>query len=103
MLSDEGVAMLCGRGYLKPDRTGTIVGIKGDNCVVRWDGNARQTVKRYARRYIKIIQQDNPTSTETVAKLTPARDRQIAAGAHPRRGPRIAANFAKLPGLLRKP
>ncbi len=24
MLSDEGVAMLCKRGYLKPDRTGTI-------------------------------------------------------------------------------
>ena len=29
MLSDEGVAMLCKRGYLKPDRPGTIVGLKG--------------------------------------------------------------------------
>ncbi len=56
MLSDEGVAMLCKRGYLKPDRTGTIVGLKGHNYVVRWDGNVRQTVKRYARQYIKIIQ-----------------------------------------------
>ncbi len=46
MLSDEGVAMLCKRGYLKPDRTGTIVGLKGHNYVVRWDGNVRQTVKR---------------------------------------------------------
>jgi hypothetical protein len=56
MLSDEGVAVLCRRGYLKPDRTGTIVGLKGGGYVVRWDGNARQTVKRYARQYIKIIQ-----------------------------------------------
>ncbi len=56
MLSDEGVAVLCRRGYHKPDRTGTIVGIKGSDYVVRWDCNARQTVRRYARRYIKIIQ-----------------------------------------------
>jgi hypothetical protein len=56
MLSDEGVAILCRRGYLKPDRTGTIVGFVGGDYVVRWDGNARQTVRRYARRYIKIIQ-----------------------------------------------
>ena len=56
MLSNEGVAVLCRRGYLKPDRTGTIVDLKGGGYVVRWDGNAIQTVRRYARRYIKIIQ-----------------------------------------------
>jgi len=55
MLSDEGVAMLGRRGFRKTGRTGTIVGLKGDNYVVRWDGNAEQTVKPYARRYIKII------------------------------------------------
>jgi hypothetical protein len=56
MLSDEGVAMLGRRHTHKLDRTGTIVGLKGDNYVVHWDGNAEQTVQPYARRYIKIIQ-----------------------------------------------
>jgi len=56
MLSDEGVAMLGRRRHQKLDRTGTIVGLKGDNYVVHWDDNAAQTVKPYARRYIKIIQ-----------------------------------------------
>jgi hypothetical protein len=59
MLSDEGVAMLGRRRHyqkLDLDRTGTIVGLKGDNYVVHWDGNAARTVKPYARRYIKIIQ-----------------------------------------------
>ena len=56
MLSDEGVAILCRRGFLKPDRTGTIVGLKGNCYVVHWDDNAKQTVKPYARQYIKIIQ-----------------------------------------------
>ncbi len=56
MLSDEGVVMLGRRHHQKLDRTGTIVGLKGDNYVVRWDGNAKETVNPYARRYIKIIQ-----------------------------------------------
>ena len=56
MLSDEGVAMLGGRRHHKLDRTGTIVGLMGDNYVVHWDGNAKETVQPYARRYIKIIQ-----------------------------------------------
>jgi len=55
MLSDEGVAMLGRRLHHETDRTGTIVGLKGDNYVVHWDGNAEQTVRPYARRYIKII------------------------------------------------
>jgi hypothetical protein len=56
MLSDEGVETLCRRGYRQSDRSGTIVGLKGDNYLVHWGCNASQTVKRYARRYIKIIQ-----------------------------------------------
>jgi hypothetical protein len=56
MLSDEGVAMLGRRLHHETDRTGTIVGLKGDNYVVHWDGNAEETVKPYSRRYIKIIQ-----------------------------------------------
>jgi len=56
MLSDEGVAMLGRRRHRKLDRTGTIVGLKGDNYVVHWDDNAKDTVKPYARRYIKVIQ-----------------------------------------------
>jgi len=56
MLSDEGVAMLGKRRHQKLYRTGTIVGLKGDNYVVHWDENAKETVKPYARRYIKIIQ-----------------------------------------------
>jgi len=56
MLSDEGVAMLGGRRHHKLDRTGTIVGLMGDNYVVRWDGNAKETVQPYARRYIEVIQ-----------------------------------------------
>jgi len=55
MLSDEGAAMLGGRRHHKLDRTGTIVGLMGDNYVVRWDGNAKETVQPYARRYIKLI------------------------------------------------
>jgi hypothetical protein len=46
MLSDEGVAILCRRGYLKPDRTGTIVGLKGDCYVVppgQWEYAAPET------------------------------------------------------------
>ena len=56
MLSDEGVAMLGRRRHHKLNRTGTIVGLRGDCYVVRWDGNAKETVRPYARRYIKIIQ-----------------------------------------------
>ena len=56
MLSDEGVAMLGMRRHHQLDRTGTIVGLKDDCYVVHWDGNATETVKRYARLYIKIIQ-----------------------------------------------
>ena len=55
MLSDEGGAMLGRRRHQKLDRTGTIVGLKGDNYLVHWDDNAKETVKPYARRYIKII------------------------------------------------
>ena len=55
MLSDEGVAMLGRRLHHKLNRTGTIVGLKDDCYVVRWDGNAKETVQPYARRYIKII------------------------------------------------
>jgi len=47
--------MLCRRGYVRSDRAGTIVGLKGDNYVVQWDGNAKETVKSYARRFILII------------------------------------------------
>jgi hypothetical protein len=61
MLSDEGVAMLGRRSAHKLDRTGTIVALKGDNYVVRWDGNAEQTVKPYARRYVKIIPKAPPS------------------------------------------
>ncbi len=56
MLSDEGVAMLGMRRHDQLDRTGTIVGLKDDCYVVHWDGNATETVKPYARRYIQIIQ-----------------------------------------------
>jgi hypothetical protein len=56
MLSDEGVAMLGRRHHHQLGRTGTIVGLKGDNYVVRWDGNAKETVQPYARRYIEVIQ-----------------------------------------------
>ena len=45
MLSDEGGAMLGRRRHQKLDRTGTIVGLKGDNYVVHWDDNAKETVK----------------------------------------------------------
>jgi hypothetical protein len=55
ILSDEGVAMLGRRRHEKLDRTGTIVGLIGDNYVVHWDGNAKETVQPYARRYIKLI------------------------------------------------
>lgn len=56
MLSDEGLAMLGRRRRHQLGRTGTIVGLMGDNYLVRWDGNAKETVQPYARRYIKIIQ-----------------------------------------------
>ena len=56
MLSDEGVAMLGKRRHQQLYRTGTIVGLKGDNYVVHWDDNAKETVKPYARRYIKVIE-----------------------------------------------
>ena len=56
MQSDEGVAMLGARRHQRLDRIGTIVGLMGDNYVVHRDGNAKATVKPYARRYIKIIQ-----------------------------------------------
>ena len=56
MLSDEGVAMLGMRRHDQLDRTGTIVGLMGDNYIVHWDGNAKETVKPYARRYIKVIE-----------------------------------------------
>ncbi len=58
MLSDEGVAMLGMRRHDQLYRTGTIVGLKDDCYVVHWDGNAKQTVRRYARRYIKIVAAD---------------------------------------------
>ena len=44
-----------GRRHHKLDRTGTIVGLTGDNYVVHWDGNAKETVRPYSRRYIKLI------------------------------------------------
>jgi len=56
MLSDEGVVMLGRRRHRNLDRTGTIVGLKGDNYVVHWDDNAKDTVKPYARGYFKVIQ-----------------------------------------------
>ena len=61
MLSDEGVAALGRRHTHKLDRTGTIVGLKGDNYVVHWYGNAEQTVRPYARHYIKIIPKGPPS------------------------------------------
>ncbi len=56
MLSDEGVTMLGRRRHHKLHRSGTVIGLKGDCYVVHWDGNAEQTVRPYARRYVKIIQ-----------------------------------------------
>jgi hypothetical protein len=46
ILSEEGVAILGGRRHHKLDRTGTIVGLTGDNYVVHWDGNAKETVRQ---------------------------------------------------------
>jgi len=45
------------------DRTGTIVGLMGDNYVVHWDGNAQETVQPYARGYIKVIEPAPKAST----------------------------------------
>jgi len=56
VLSDEGLAMLGRRRHHKLNRTGTSVGLKGDNYVVHWDDNAKETVQPYARRYIEVIQ-----------------------------------------------
>jgi hypothetical protein len=69
MLSHEGTAMLGRRRYHTPDRTGTIVGLKGDLYIVHWDGNANQTVKPYARRYIKIIQPGRPPTKRPFRNL----------------------------------
>ena len=55
--------MLGSRRHHKLNRTGTIVGLKGDNYIVHWDGNAKQTEHPYARQYIKIIQAAQQTAS----------------------------------------
>jgi len=58
MLSDEGVAMLGRRRHHEMDRTGTIVGLKGDNYVVHWDGKCRADRETLCAP----LHQDNPGS-----------------------------------------
>ena len=96
-LSDEGVAMLCTRGYVRSDRAGTIVGLKGDNYVVQWDGNAKETVKSYAP-----VHPDNPISNESVPKLKVMPVTWVDRFGHSKDAARrMAVNFAKLPETAR--
>ena len=59
--------MLGRRHHQKLDRTGTIVGLKGDNYVVRWDGNAKETVNP-----LKFAAIRRASSRVSAAKRTPA-------------------------------